>query len=79
MIVHSKAIAELFKLIFSYRGEGAFPMASWYFWVEFVLLAGCGIFWLLAMNHSLGVFDPLFIIPLMQVLRAHGWHARRYG
>ena len=66
MIVHSKAIAELFKLIFSYSGDGPFPMARWYFWVEFGLLAGCGIFWLLAMNHSLGVFDPLFIIPLMQ-------------
>jgi hypothetical protein len=66
MIVHSKAIAELFKLIFSYNGEGVFPMAHWYFWVEFLLLASCGIFWLGAMNHSLGVFDPLFIIPLMQ-------------
>ena len=40
--------------------------ASWYFYLEFSLLSVTGCIWLYKMNESLGLYDPLFIIPLMQ-------------
>jgi len=43
-----------------------YPVSHWYFYLEFVLLASCGIFWLYKMNESLGLYEPLFIIPLLQ-------------
>jgi len=70
MIVHSKAIAELSEILFLKLGtpdlDEPLPLATWYFWVEFLLLAVCGCIWLYKMNESLGLYDPLFIIPLMQ-------------
>lgn len=66
MIVHSKAIAELFDIV----GGGALSfgelLATWLFWVEALFAAACGIFWAVQMNSSLGLYDPLFIIPLLQ-------------
>tara|TARA_B110001452_G_scaffold262925_2_gene263617 strand:- start:627 stop:2096 length:1470 start_codon:yes stop_codon:yes gene_type:complete len=66
MIVHSKAIAELFDIV----GGGALSfgelLATWVFWVEAMFAAACGIFWAVQMNSSLGLYDPLFIIPLLQ-------------
>jgi len=66
MIVHSKALAVLFDLLFS--GEITFVamMTSWLFWVELLITAGCGIFWAVQMNASLTLYEPLFIIPLLQ-------------
>mmetsp|Transcript_25883 Transcript_25883/g.46814 ORF Transcript_25883/g.46814 Transcript_25883/m.46814 type:complete len:365 (-) Transcript_25883:53-1147(-) len=70
MIVHSKAIAELSEILFLKLGTPdllePLPLATWYFWVEFTLLVVCGVVWLYKMNESLGLYDPLFIIPLMQ-------------
>ena len=65
MIVHSKAIAELFEL--QVQMIEPLPVTTWYFYLEFTLLATGGAFWLFKMNESLGMFDPLFIIPLLQV------------
>jgi len=62
MIVHSKAVAELFEL----QTSGVLIFASWYFYLEFSLLSVTGCIWLYKMNESLGLYDPLFIIPLMQ-------------
>ncbi|KAL1511001.1 hypothetical protein AB1Y20_005826 [Prymnesium parvum] len=70
MIVHSKAIAELFEIIVLKLQHPnlhePLPLTTWYFYVEFALLSVCGVIWLYRMNESLGLFDPLFIIPLMQ-------------
>lgn len=62
MIVHSKAVAELFEL----QTAGVAIFASWYFYLEFSLLSVTGCIWLYKMNESLGLYDPLFIIPLLQ-------------
>eukprot|EP00966_Prymnesium_polylepis_P028845 668744-Prymnesium_polylepis.1 len=43
-----------------------FPLAHYYFWVEFSLLCTTGLYWLYRLNQSLGLYPPLFIIPLMQ-------------
>merc|ERR1712125_2404 len=70
MIVHSKAIAELSEILILKLStpelDQPLPLVTWYFWVELSLLVGCGIFWLYKMNESLALYDPLFIIPLMQ-------------
>ena len=64
MIVHSKVVAELFEL--QLQMVSPIPLAHWFFYLEMVLLSGTGIFWMLRMNTSLALFDPLFIIPLLQ-------------
>ena len=64
MIVHSKAVAELFEL--QVQMVEPIPLAHWFFWLELVLLSTTGIYWMLRMNTSLGLYDPLFIIPLLQ-------------
>merc|ERR1719473_1247001 len=64
MIVHSKAVAELFEL--QVQMVFPLPLAHWFFYLEMVLLSGTGIFWMVRMNTSLGLYDPLFIIPLLQ-------------
>ena len=64
MIVHSKAIAELLELQFALVEP--YPMTTWFFYVEFFLLFFGGFYWLYKMNEGIGLFDPLFIIPLLQ-------------
>lgn len=66
MIVHSKTVAELFDLMGG--GEITFVdlLSDWFFWLELMITAVCGIFWAVQMNRSLGLYDPLFIIPLLQ-------------
>jgi len=66
MIVHSKVLAELFDMMAA--GTIGFwgLLSSWFFWLELLITAGCGIFWALQMNASLALYDPLFIIPLLQ-------------
>jgi len=64
MIVHSKTLAELAELIFS---EGQVELlGEWFFWVSLLLVSGFGIFWFYRLTVCLGMYDPLFIIPLMQ-------------
>ena len=50
MIVHSKAVAELFKLLFA--GIPPNPFATWIFYVEFILLTICGILWLVRLENA---------------------------
>jgi len=66
MIVHSKALAELFDMLAG--GAETLPslLVMWFFWVELLITAACGIFWAVQMDRSLGLYDPLFIIPLLQ-------------
>ena len=70
MVVHSKAVAELLEIVFLKASDPSldepYPMTTWYFYVEFAILSVCGVIWLYRMNESLALFDPLFIIPLMQ-------------
>ena len=66
MIVHTKALAEMFDMM----AVGQFSLLellyNWFFWVELSITAVCGIFWAVQMNNSLALYDPLFIIPLLQ-------------
>jgi len=43
-----------------------FLLTHWYLYVELLLLTVCGVTWVFKMNESLGLYDPLFIIPLLQ-------------
>lgn len=64
MIVQSKCLAELTELMA--RGE-KLTIAGWFFWVEALLVSTFGLFWFFRLTQSLGMYEPLFIIPLMQV------------
>ena len=66
MIVHSKALAELFDMMIGGVISFGGLFSSWFFWLELIITAACGIFWAVQMNNSLGLYDPLFIIPLLQ-------------
>lgn len=73
MIVQSKCLSELAEITFTPKVPGddrPLPIAHWFFWVELVLVSSFGIFWFFRLTESLGMYDPLFIIPLMQVSRA---------
>lgn len=64
MIVHSKTLAELVEIMT--RGQGELPITDWFFWVEALLVCILGLFWFYRLTISLALYDPLFIIPLMQ-------------
>ena len=64
MIVQSKCLAELTELMA--RGS-SMTITNWFFWVEAVLVCSFGLFWFFRLTQSLGMYEPLFIIPLMQV------------
>jgi hypothetical protein len=64
MIVHSKAVAEIFELQVQLIPPQ--PLGHYFFYVELALLSCTGVYWLVRMNTSLGLYDPLFIIPLLQ-------------
>ena len=66
MIVHTKALAEIFDMLAAGRFTLWQMLTDWFFWVELLLVAGCGIFWAVQMNNSIVLYDPLFIIPLLQ-------------
>jgi len=67
MIVQSKALSELLELTINPIDPTAtIPMADWFFWVELILVSVLGSFWFVRLTQSLGMYDPLFIIPLMQ-------------
>jgi len=66
MIVHSKALAELFDMLFSGIITLVELLSHWFFWLELVITAVCGIFWAVQMNNAITLYDPLFIIPLLQ-------------
>lgn len=65
MIVHSKTLAELVEIMVLGHGE-RLVIAGWFFWVEAVLVSVLGLFWFYRLTISLALYDPLFIIPLMQ-------------
>jgi hypothetical protein len=66
MIVHSKVLAELFDMLAGGAISFGGLLTHGFFWVELLITAACGIFWAVQMNRSLGLYDPLFIIPLLQ-------------
>jgi len=66
MIVHSKALAELGDMLAGGAITLGDLLCSWFFWTELAVTTGCGTFWAIQMNASLQLYDPLFIIPLLQ-------------
>jgi len=62
MIVHTKMLAELIELSTS----GDLALADGLFWVEVLLTALFGGYWLYRLSQCLGMYDTLLIIPLMQ-------------
>jgi len=64
MIVHSKTLAELAELAFA-EGQTEI-LTEGFFWISLLLVSGFGIFWFYRLTVCLGMYDPLFIIPLMQ-------------
>jgi len=69
MIVQSKTLSELLEIMATTDANEpgyTIPLAGWFFWVELLLVASFGMFWFFRLTQSLGMYDPLFIIPLMQ-------------
>ena len=66
MIVHSKALAEVFDMMAGGQISFLQLLSSWFFWTELLITATCGIFWAKQMNDGLTLYEPLFIIPLLQ-------------
>lgn len=42
-------------------------LRNWFTYVTLVAFVGSTCFWLYRMNHALALFDPLFIIPVLQI------------
>ena len=63
MIVHTKLLAELFELS---AASGDVAFARGFFWLELLLVALFGGYWLFRLSQCLAFYDALFIIPLMQ-------------
>jgi hypothetical protein len=66
MIVHSKALAEMFDMVAAGKLTLLGLLRRWFFWLELSITAVCGTFWAVQMNRSLTLYEPLFIIPLLQ-------------
>ena len=66
MIVHSKALAELIDMLMGGELTLRELLGAWFFWVELAITAGCGTFWAIQMNAAITLYDPMFIIPLLQ-------------
>jgi len=64
MIVHTKMLAEVIELTASSGSSAA--LSDWLFWVELLLTGIFGGYWLFRLSQCLALYDPLFIIPLMQ-------------
>jgi hypothetical protein len=63
MVTQSKVISELFKIS---GCEGTVPFDKWFFWISLLLVAVLGITWVMKMNEALGLYEPLFVIPVLQ-------------
>jgi len=70
MIVQSKCLSELMEIMFTQgdREDYVLPLADphGFFWIEFFLVSCFGLFWFFRLTQCLGMYEPLFIIPLMQ-------------
>jgi len=61
-VVAAKVIAELLVL----QGKGIQVFADWFIYFTLIWLITTGGYWLYRLNKALALFDPLFIIPLIQ-------------
>ena len=70
MIVQSKVLSEMLEISIQgpneYHIDYVIPLAGWFFWVTLLLVSVMGMFWFFRLTQSLGLYEPLFIIPLMQ-------------
>ena len=69
-VVQAKSMSELVELIFSTDGFGP-VLGDWLFWFDLSLLFVFLFTWLSRLNAALAKYDPLFIIPLVQVRRPY--------
>ena len=63
-VVQSKCFAEVVKLFAA--GCAVELFESWYLYVTILIMASTGILYVFRLNKALGMYDPLFIIPLLQ-------------
>lgn len=61
-VVFAKLIAEFLLLL----GDGIPIFSHWYFYVNLVAWIVLMSYWLARLNNALALYDPLFIIPLLQ-------------
>lgn len=71
-VVQAKCLAELLPILF----DGSNIFIHWYTWMVIILFVTQLAVWLSRLTEALNYFDPLFIIPLLQV-RAHVCQPRR--
>ena len=61
-VVFAKLLAEFLVLNFS----GVEVFTHWLFYATLLAWLGLMLFWLKQLNNALALYDPLFIIPLLQ-------------
>ena len=61
-VVFAKLIAEFLLLL----GDGIPIFSHWYFYVNLVAWIVLMSYWLARLNNALALYDPLFIIPMLQ-------------
>lgn len=67
-IVHAKAASELLYDAAARPRVLPRPLEHWLFWIEVLLVAVFGIWWVVRQNQGLIHYDPLLVIPLMQAM-----------
>jgi len=65
--VFAKILSELITLQIEQDVDIFFGGDAWFTWVSLVACVVLSGVWLFRMNEALGLYDPLFIIPLLQV------------
>ena len=79
MIVHTKLLAELLELT---AASGQVAFATWFFWVELLLVALSGGYWLFRLSQCLALCachpqpHPACPHPVVRIARARVVHAR---
>lgn len=63
-VVQAKVISELFELLTA--KSQTHILGDWFIWVTIILFAVTGAVWLYRLNNALKLYEPLFIIPLLQ-------------
>lgn len=64
----SKCFAGCVKIIAEGGDTAANLLSSWYLYVTVLLLIGSGAFWIIRLNRALVTYDPILIIPMLQVV-----------
>eukprot|EP00180_Rhodochaete_pulchella_P003995 Plantae.Rhodophyta-Rhodochaete_pulchella.ctg7345.p1 GENE.Plantae.Rhodophyta-Rhodochaete_pulchella.ctg7345~~Plantae.Rhodophyta-Rhodochaete_pulchella.ctg7345.p1 ORF type:complete len:433 (+),score=55.32 Plantae.Rhodophyta-Rhodochaete_pulchella.ctg7345:69-1301(+) len=67
-VILAKALSMLITQLLSPREDQDNPLQSYETYFFIVGLIAAGTFWVMRLNHSLRLFDAVYIIPMMQIM-----------